>query len=86
VTLSEATHDDIRRIVQLLGDLRQRFGAGGDFLFGDWTIADAFYTPVASRFRSYGVKPSDFGDRGLVGPYVEALLETPEFKAWEAEA
>jgi len=85
-TLSEATHADIRRIVQLLGDLRERFGAGGDFLFGGWTIADAFYTPVASRFRSYGVQLSDFGDRGVVGTYAEALLETPEFKAWQAEA
>jgi glutathione S-transferase len=32
------------------------------------------------------VKLSDFGDRGMAGTYAEALLETPEFKAWEAEA
>jgi glutathione S-transferase len=86
VTLSEATHEDIRRIVRLWSDLRDRFGAGGPFLFGGWTIADAFYTPVATRFRSYGVKLSDFGDRGVAGTYGEALLETPEFKAWEAGA
>ncbi len=85
-TLSEATHQDIRRIVQLISGLRERFGAGGPFLFGDWSIADAFYTPVASRFRSYGVKLSDFGDRSVAGAYAEALLETPEFKAWEAGA
>jgi len=86
ITLSEATHEDIRRIVQLWTALRERFGAGGPFLFGGWTIADAFYTPVATRFRSYGVKLSDFGDRGVAGAYAEALLETPEFKAWDAEA
>ncbi len=86
VTLSELTHEDIRRVVQLWSGLRERFGADGPFLFGGWTIADAFYTPVATRFRSYGVKLSDFGDRGPAGAYAEALLETPEFKAWEAGA
>lgn len=85
-TLSEATHVDIRRIVELWSGLREQFGHDGPFLFGAWTIADAFYTPVATRFRSYGVQLSDFGDRGAAGVYAEALLETPEFKAWEAGA
>ena len=86
VELSEATHVDIRRIVALLNDLRGRFGAQGEFLLGAGSIADAFYTPVATRFRSYGVQLSDFGDKGAAGAYAEALLETPEFKAWEAAA
>ena len=86
ITLSEATHNDIRRIGELWSGLRERFGAGGPFLVGQWSIADAFFTPVATRFRSYGVHLSDFGDRGAAGAYSEALLETPEFKAWEAEA
>lgn len=84
VTLSEATHKDIRRIVRLWNDMLSRFG--GPFLAGDWSIADAFYTPVATRFRTYGVRLSDFGDTGPAGEYGERLLETPEFKAWEAEA
>lgn len=85
-TLSEATHEDIRRIVRLWSDLRSRSGGDGPFLFGAWSIADAFFTPVATRFRSYGVRLSDFGDRGPAGAYAEALLATPEFQAWEAEA
>ena len=83
-TLSEATHTDIRRIVALWSELRGRFEGKGEFLVGEWSIADAFFTPVATRFRSYGVKLSDFGDRGAAGAYAETLLETPEFKAWEA--
>lgn len=79
--LSAATGDDIRRIVQLWSGLLDRFG--GPFLLGDWSIADAFYTPVATRFRSYGVKLSDFGDAGPATAYCERLLQTPEFKAWE---
>jgi len=83
VTLSEATHKDIRRVVELLNDLRDRFSQQGPFLLGSWSIVDAFFTPVATRFRTYGVQLSDFGDRGEAGRYSEALLETPEFKAWE---
>lgn len=82
--LSEATHRDVRRIVRLWSDLLARFG--GPFLAGDWSIADAFYTPVATRLRTYGVMPSDFGDAGAAGEYAERLLETPEFLEWERDA
>ena len=82
VDLSEATRTDIHRIVALWSDLRGRFSADGPFLLGAWSIADAFYTPVASRFLSYGVHPSDYGDLGAAGTYAETLLETPEFVDW----
>jgi glutathione S-transferase len=83
-TLSEATHKDVRRIVALWNGLLSRFG--GPHLAGaEWGNADAFYTPVATRFRTYGVKLSDFGDAGAAGQYAERLLERPEFRAWAAE-
>lgn len=80
--LSPATQKDIRRIVTVWNELLGRFG--GPFLAGEWSIADAFYTPVATRFRTYGVKLSDYGDSGAAGEYGQRLLETPEFLAWEA--
>jgi glutathione S-transferase len=87
LAVSEATANDIRRIVRLWSDLRAAHGVGGPFLFGEgFTIADAFYTPVATRFRTYGIRLSDFGDTGAAGAYAEALLETPEFLEWEREA
>jgi glutathione S-transferase len=82
--LSEATQANVRRLVQLWSGLLAR--SGGPFLFGDWTIADAFFTPVATRFRSYGVHASDYGDTGAAGRYVQQLLETPDFLAWEKDA
>jgi glutathione S-transferase len=83
-TLSEATHKDIRRIVKLWTTMLTKFG--GPYLAGeDWGIVDAFFTPVATRFRTYGVKLSDFGDRGTAARYSERLLERPEFKAWLAD-
>jgi glutathione S-transferase len=82
--ISEATQTDVRRIVELWSSLLARFG--GPFLVGEWSIADAFYTPVAARFRSYGVALSDHGDQGSAGAYCERLLNTPEFLEWEAAA
>ncbi|WP_296596533.1 glutathione S-transferase family protein [Phenylobacterium sp.] len=82
VSLSPATHKDIRRIVAVWSELLHRFG--GPFLAGEWSIADAFYTPVATRFRTYGVRLSDFGDSGAAGEYCQRLLEQPEFLEWEA--
>jgi glutathione S-transferase len=83
VELSEATHKDLRRIVELWDAMLARFG--GPFLAGpDWGIVDAFFTPVATRLRTYGVRLSDFGDAGPAGAYAARLLERPEFRAWEA--
>lgn len=84
--ISEATQGNIRRIVRMWGDLREAYGAGGPFLLGRWSIADAFYTPVATRFRSYGVRLTDYGDLGAAGAYCEVLLEQPEFLEWEQGA
>ena len=83
-SLSEATQKNVRRIVALWSDLLGR--SGGPFLAGEWSIADAFYTPVATRFRTYGVHLSDYGDDGTCGAYATRLLATPEFREWEAAA
>jgi glutathione S-transferase len=84
VPLSEATQKDVRRIVAVWNDLLSRFD--GPFLLGQWSIADAFYTPVATRFRSYGIHPSDYGDTGPAGEYCQRLLQTPAFLEWERAA
>lgn len=82
--LSEATQTNIRRISDLWNAMLGRFG--GPFLAGEWSIADAFFAPVATRFRSYGVHLSDYGDPGPAGAYCERLLTTPAFLEWEAAA
>ena len=84
VEVSAAAAKDIRRVVSLWNDLLSRFG--GPFLLGDWSIVDAFYTPVATRFRTYGLRLSHFGDSGPADAYAARLLETPAFLEWEAGA
>jgi len=83
VAISEATQKDVRKIVERWNQLLDR--SGGPFLVGEWSIADAFYTPVASRFRTYGVDLSAYGDTGPAAAYCERLLQAPEFLAWEAD-
>ena len=86
IEVSEATQKNLRRLVELFTAMRTRFGAGGPYLFGAWSVADAFYTPVATRIRTYGLVLSDYGDTGVAGEYVSALLQQPDFLEWEAAA
>jgi len=68
--------------VALWRDLLQR--SGGPFLLGeDWSIADAFFTPVATRFRSYGISLPAHGDDRTADAYAGRLLRTPVYLAWE---
>lgn len=77
---------DIRRLIGLWSEMRARFGASGPWLFGDWSIADAFFAPVATRFRHYGIDLEALGDDGTASAYATTLLSDPFFLEWEAEA
>jgi glutathione S-transferase len=81
IEVSEAARKNVRTIVERWNQLLAK--SGGPFLLGDWSIADAFYAPVATRFRTYGIKPADYGDTGMAQAYAERLLATPEFLEWE---
>ena len=48
----------MRRIDGMWTDCRNRFGAGGPFLFGSFGAADAMYAAVVSRFHTYAVEVS----------------------------
>jgi glutathione S-transferase len=84
--LAEATQKDVRRIVALWSEMRGRLGAEGPFLFGAWSIADAFFTPVATRFRTHGIVLAEFGDAGAAQAYADTLLGEAAFLEWEAAA
>ena len=68
---------DVARVLALWRDCRARFGDGGPFLFGAFSIADAMYAPVAMRFRSYGIEIDD-GARA----WSRALLALPAMQEW----
>jgi glutathione S-transferase len=78
---SDAVQSNIARIEEIWTESRGRHGNGGSLLFGDFTLADAFYAPVAFRFQTYDVKP-----RGAAGAYLAALLAHPFLREWEEAA
>ena len=69
---------DINRIDEIWTTTRQSFGRNGDFLFGEFSIADAFYAPVVSRFMTYGpVALSVESHR-----YLETMIALPAYQEW----
>jgi glutathione S-transferase len=55
--------------------------SGGPFLFGDWSIADAMYGPVVTRFITYAIPRSTEAEG-----YVERMIAEPALAAWIAAA
>lgn len=72
---------DIARIAALWTSCRERFAAAGPFLFGDFSVADAMYAPVAFRFHTYGVELPP-----LAAAYRDTLLALPAMQEWAAGA
>ena len=79
--MSPEVEQDVARIIALWADCRTRFGKAGPFLFGQYTLADAFFAPVATRFITYGVKLE-----GGANEYVRSLVGTPAMQEWMDKA
>ncbi|MFI4868967.1 MAG: glutathione S-transferase family protein [Steroidobacterales bacterium] len=72
---------DIERIDALWSDCRGRFGGHGPWLFGEYSLADAMYAPVALRFRSYGATLSPPAQA-----YLDTVLQDAPLQQWLAAA
>lgn len=72
---------DIARIQNIWASCRRCYGAAGPFLFGGFTVADAFYAPVVGRFRTYDVPLTD-----TCQAYADAVWQTPDMQAWVTAA
>ena len=71
---------DIGRICEIWEECLSRFGHRG-FLFGEFSIADAFYAPVVMRFKTYGVALAP-----ALQAYCDRMLAHPAVARWVAEA
>ena len=71
---------DIGRVCEIWEDCLARFGHH-QFLFGDFSIADAYYAPVVSRFQTYGVALAP-----ALQAYCERVLAHPAVARWVREA
>jgi len=68
---------DIERIIAIWTSCRSRFGRGGEFLFGRFSVADAFYAPVVTRFRTYAVSLPPAAQS-----YADAVLAAAAVREW----
>jgi glutathione S-transferase len=73
--------DNVRRFQGLVSDCRRRFGAGGEFLYGAFSAADAMYAPLATRLDTYQIELAP-----QTRAYVNAILANPAFVKWRSEA
>ena len=72
---------DIARIDEIWSGCVLQYGAGGGWLFGDFSIADAMFAPVIFRFQSFGaeLRPAAEG-------YFKRALEDPIMREWQDAA
>src|SRR5207247_877722 len=79
--LSAEAQADIARVQAIWAGARARYGAGGPFLFGTFTAADAMYAPVVQRFVTYDVDVS-----APVKAYMQAMIVLPGWQEWRRAA
>jgi glutathione S-transferase len=70
---------DLARLVQMWNELLERHG--GPLLFGEFSIADAYFAPVCTRIKTYAlpVPPA-------IEAYIGRVLALPGVKAWIDDA
>lgn len=73
---------DVARVQQLWHECRSHHASRGPWLFGEYSIADAMYAPVALRFRRYGAPFSS----GVAEAYQQQLVQDTHMQAWLADA
>jgi glutathione S-transferase len=79
--LNPIVQAEVDRITAIWRECRQNYGAGGDLLFGQFTIADAMFAPVVSRFITYDVRLN-----AVERAYAEAIWTLPTMQEWVAAA
>jgi len=78
LSLPLAIDNEVRRDVARVVDIWS--AATGPFLFGAFSIADAYFAPVAIRFKSHGVALPD-----RARAWSDAMFALPALQAWTAE-
>jgi len=81
IELSAQAEQEVTRIIAIFSQCLSENASLGGFLFGQFTIADAFYMPIVARFNSYNVNvPAN------IEAYMVKMLSLPAYKTWQAAA
>jgi len=79
--LSAAAQANVARVQEIWTNARATYGAGGPFLFGGFSAADAMYAPVVQRFIAYDIDVS-----APVKAYMQAMTALPAWGEWRRAA
>jgi len=79
VPLPDPLTADIDRIFDIWADCHRRYQSAGDWLFGNFSVADAMYAPVVLRFRTYGMNLPQ-----SASAYPARLLQSDVLQDWLA--
>lgn len=77
IQLSAGAESEIERIQMLWNTCREEFGEGGEWLFGEYSIADAMFAPIALRLKGYNISVGE-----AAGTYIQSVLNQPCIKEW----
>lgn len=77
VALPDELTRDIDRIIDIWCDCHHQYSANGDWLFGEFSVADAMYAPVVLRFRTYGINLPESACH-----YPRRLLQSEAMQEW----
>ncbi len=79
VTLTDELTADLDRVIAIWSDCYHQYE--GEWLFGDFSIADAMYAPVVLRLRTYGINLPE-----SAAHYPRRLLQSQAMQDWLAAA
>ncbi|NAZ52547.1 glutathione S-transferase [Vibrio toranzoniae] len=79
LTLSDGALKDIARIDAIWSAQMEQYPE--EWLFGEWSIADAMFAPVAIRVQTYGIELSE-----KAALYQQRVLNSASIQKWQAEA
>ena len=79
--LSADAQANVARVQEIWTNARATYGAGGPFLFGKFSAADAMYAPAVQRFIAYAIDVS-----APVQAYMQAMIALPEWQEWRRAA
>jgi len=79
--ISTELQQDIDRICIIWKECKQNYGEQGDFLFGEFSIVDAFYAPIVIRLNGYNINVGE-----VERQYMDKILALPALQEWIQEA
>lgn len=79
--LSQACRQQTERVQEIWCQCRNKYGQGGPWLFGQFSMADAFFAPVVMRFHTYGIAMDPISQA-----YANDVRDCGEMQIWIADS